>query len=63
MNKEITEHKKFIGFKLFDQGFDWLTHQYKRSIYFVIKFSEDTRSDLTNQKIVLENYFVAYLRE
>lgn len=31
------DHKKFIGFKLFDQGFDWLTNQYKRSIYFVIK--------------------------
>ncbi|MCU7818988.1 MAG: efflux RND transporter permease subunit [gamma proteobacterium symbiont of Lucinoma myriamae] len=31
------DHKKFIGFKLFDKGFDWATIQYKRVISLFIK--------------------------
>jgi hydrophobe/amphiphile efflux-1 (HAE1) family protein len=32
------DDKKFIGFKLFDQGFDWITGKYEQSIYLFIKF-------------------------
>jgi len=32
------DHKEFKGFKLFNRGFDWITHKYKSSLVTIVKF-------------------------
>ncbi|RKZ97738.1 MAG: hydrophobe/amphiphile efflux-1 family RND transporter, partial [Gammaproteobacteria bacterium] len=37
IKRNSSDHKKFIGFELFDKGFNWITHKYKWLISFFIK--------------------------
>ncbi len=37
IKREKVEHKKFIGFELFDKAFEYMTEKYERAIRFIIK--------------------------
>jgi len=37
IKRNDADHKKFVGFRLFDKGFDWATKQYKQVISLFIK--------------------------